>query len=173
MILYENVLNREDSLNRLKENGLVTLGGRANDFLFKDDEAEYTPWFMRLFIGASAWMSATLFIIFLFAVKVLSENSALTFGVLFLTVAVVLSRLGERRDFLNQLSIALNFSGHACVITGFIPHHLALWKILLIFIFIEFLLFLLFKDILQKFLSAFYIPFLFAFVLHYMTVIPQ
>jgi len=160
----KEIFSRRESLSILQSQGLVKLPKGIDDFFSDENREANTPWFIRLFIGASAWLSSALFLTFLFSVKAISDQGALPFGVLFLAVAVALSRHYSKNDFLSQLSLAFNFSGQGCIGIGLPYYHLAIWEYLAIFIILELVLFLFFKDAFQKFLSVVSVPFLVAFL---------
>lgn len=78
-----------------------------------------TPWFVRALIGAGAWVSAGLIILFLGLADALTHSgSLLVFGVLFYAGGVAARRL-LRGDFPVQLSLAAGLAGASMLVFGF------------------------------------------------------
>ncbi len=78
-----------------------------------------SPWYLRLFVGLSAWIAAILFVAFLFTANVLqNEESGLIWGLLVCAFAVGLHRFGPRNDFLSQFGLALSLVGQLLFLIG-------------------------------------------------------
>jgi hypothetical protein len=100
-------------LGRLGAEGLLAA---ESDSLrvFSVQPPAQSPWYVRVFAGLGAWVSALLLLAFLGAVDVLeSEAATLILGLIACGVAVALSRMRERGDFLSQLALSLSLLGQA------------------------------------------------------------
>lgn len=83
-----------------------------------------TPWYVKLLIGFSAWLSSIFMIGFLFAAEILRfrhKSNILLTGLLFVGVAVVLYRWMRDSDsvFADQLALSLSMAGRILSILGF------------------------------------------------------
>jgi len=76
------------------------------------------PWFVKLFIGISAWTAAILITATFFIVDVIDEDRALVFGLVFCILAIVLNRIGRENIFWGQLSLAMSLTGQILAIVG-------------------------------------------------------
>lgn len=78
-----------------------------------------SPWYVRFFIGISAWIAAILLIAFLVIARILtSEGGAIGIGIFFCVIAVALNFANRRNDFLGQLVLALALAGGALLVGG-------------------------------------------------------
>ena len=78
------------------------------------------PWYVKLFIGISAWIAAILITAFFFIVGFIDENQALGFGLVFCALAIGLNRLGRGNTFWVQLALAASLTGQVLAIIGLI-----------------------------------------------------
>ncbi len=76
------------------------------------------PWFVKLFIGISAWTAAILITAFLFTINLIDEDQALFWGLAFCALAIGLNRIGRGNIFWGQLSLAMNLTGQVLAIVG-------------------------------------------------------
>jgi hypothetical protein len=103
------------------------LGQLANEGLLTDaqleparaaaaNRPEATPWFVRVLVGAGAWVASLLVLVFCGMAKLLDgAASQLVLGTLFYGGAVALRRLG-RGDFAQQLSLSFGLAGAAMLV---------------------------------------------------------
>lgn len=83
------------------------------------------PWYVRLFVGLSAWIAAILLIAFLFLFDfVRMLDSALVLGPIFCALAAGLARRREERsDFLDQLALVGSLAGQGLFLAGLYVHN--------------------------------------------------
>lgn len=115
-------LSLKEVFNQLANEGLANpIEGETLSIPTETAEARGSslPWFVKLFIGISAWIAAILITIFLFTIDFIDEDSALVFGLVFCGLAIVLNRIGRGNIFWGQLSLALNLTGQVLAIIGF------------------------------------------------------
>lgn len=108
---------------------LGVLGQLANEGLLTDEQlahartesaktASATPWFVRVLVGAGAWIASLLLIVLLVLIEVLrSEVGAIVSGLFLLAAGGTLRRL-SRGDFLVQLALAFGLAGATLVVGG-------------------------------------------------------
>ncbi len=114
-----------------------------------------SPWYVRFFIGLSAWIAAILLIAFLVIARILtSEQGALFIGFFFCAIAVGINRLSPRNDFMRQLGLALSLAGQALLILGLALVVKNTIGVALMVIVLESVLLLLFRDRVHRFLST-------------------
>jgi hypothetical protein len=98
-------------LERLGAEGLLPTQP-ASLRVFSVQPPAQSPWYVRMFAGLGAWVSALLLLAFLGAIDVLqSEAATLILGLIACGVAVAFSRMRERGDFLSQLALSLSLLG--------------------------------------------------------------
>jgi hypothetical protein len=119
-----------------------------------------SPWYVRLFVGISAWIAAILLIVFLFLTNIISpEDGGVVFGLVFCAIAVGLNRLGPRNDFLAQLGLALSLTGQILFMIGlFDLSDYELVPTALGLMFLEIILLWLYHDRLHRVISTLAIP---------------
>lgn len=114
-------LTLRDTLNQLATEGYTLSDDYEKivaDLKFEKEESG-SPWYVRIFVGLSAWIAAILFITFLFFADILQdEESGFIFGLIFGAIAVGLNRLGPRNNFLGQLGLALSMAGQILFLIG-------------------------------------------------------
>lgn len=114
-------LTLRDTLTQLTSEGFALPDDYENVItgLKLEKKESSLPWYLRLFVGASAWVTAILFSAFLFTTNIIqNEESGFVWGLLFCAVAVGLHRLGPRNDFLSQFCLALSMTGQILVLIG-------------------------------------------------------
>jgi hypothetical protein len=84
--------------------------------LDKSKQISNNPMYIRILLGIGAWF-ATVFVLLAFGISGLFDDSTATIvcGILFLTAAIIIARI-NKNTFLNQLSLALAFSGNALIL---------------------------------------------------------
>jgi len=94
-------------LSRLVEQGVLSDARRLElQQLPPVDEPEHTPWFVRLLVGAGAWVAALLFVVFLFLSGLVeSGGSAMAVGLVVVVGATIL-RKASTHDFATNLALA-------------------------------------------------------------------
>jgi hypothetical protein len=114
-----------------------------------------SPWYVRLFVGISAWLSTILFIAFLFIANITQiVDGGLFWGLAFCAIAVGLNRLGPRSDFLGQLGLALSLVGQILFVTGFTSRLEEIALIALFLIILETALIWMYHDGIHRFVST-------------------
>jgi hypothetical protein len=78
-----------------------------------------TPWFVRVLIGAGAWVAASLLVLFLALAKVFDSTAALVIIGAGLYACGVGLRRSTNGDFAVQLSLAAGLGGAAMLVAGF------------------------------------------------------
>ena len=164
MIFGGNILSRKETLLKIQEIGLLNSHESADNILIKQNQKNESPWFIRVFIGISAWLSTGLSLIFLFSVKAISGNGSLLLGILFLVFSILLTVYNKKNDFLEQLSLVFNFCGQIFIAIGLHSFHFKYLDTLSTFVFLEIVLFILLQDEFQKILSASSVPILLAII---------
>jgi uncharacterized membrane protein len=87
--------------------------------LTKSTEESPTPWFISALIGISAWLSIIPFIVFLYAIDMINTGeSAIVVGFILIIGTVVLHYFKGEILFIEQLALALNFTGQVLFIIG-------------------------------------------------------
>ena len=117
-----------------------------------------SPWYVRFFVGLSAWIATIFFIAFLFASNILqAEEGGIIFGLVFCSIAIGLNRLAPRDDFLEQLGLVLSMAGQLLFLIGLLTHYktppTALGMIVL-----EIVLLWAYQDRLHRIISTLIIP---------------
>jgi hypothetical protein len=87
--------------------------------LSREPKGSALPWYVKLFVGISAWIAAILITAFLFIIRIITEDQALFFGLVFCGLAIVLNWINRTNIFLGQLSLALSLTGQVLAIIGF------------------------------------------------------
>lgn len=126
----------------------IVLGLKA-----KKDKPD-SPWYVRLFVGFSAWIAAVLLVAFLFMTHILyADVGDLFWGLMFCAIAVALNRMGPKNDFLGQLALALSLAGQVMFVVGlaFRLEEIALVALLLIIL--EIVLIWAYHDRFRRFVS--------------------
>lgn len=107
--------------------GLITSSQmkRIDAQLEKSAGESKDPLYIRILTGVGAWVAALFLILFL-AISHLfrGDTSGTIFGILFLASGIVISR-ASKTTFLNQLSLALVFSGNILFLMGTGAHELS------------------------------------------------
>ena len=114
-------LTLQDTLERLNDEGYPLPDDYENTTLelVSEEERSDSPWYVRFFIGLSAWIAAILFIAFLFMANILQdEEIGFIAGLVFCVIAVGINRLGPQNPFLGQLGLALSLAGQILVLIG-------------------------------------------------------
>jgi len=100
--------------------GLITPSQmkRIESRLEKPAEESKDPLYIRILVGVGAWVASLFLILFLQISHLLrSDMSGIIFGVLFLGSGIAIFR-ASKATFLNQLSLALVFSGNILFLMG-------------------------------------------------------
>lgn len=87
--------------------------------LSHESKGSTLPWYVKLFVGISAWIAAILITAFLFIIRIITEDQALFFGLVFCGLAIALNWINRTNVFLGQLSLALSLTGQVLAIIGF------------------------------------------------------
>lgn len=83
-----------------------------------EGERDAAPWFVRVLIGIGAWIAAAFLVLFLFALDLISEDSAAVgTGAVLLALSFWMRR-SSRSDFLHQLALALWLVGQLLTLFG-------------------------------------------------------
>ncbi len=129
---------------------------RAETFANLNDMTEPDmPWYVRLFIGLSAWIAAALLIVFLGLAMVLeSSTGSLISGLVFGTLALGLRRSLPHSIFVSQGALALSLAGQVLVTTGLAMEFEAVIPTALCLIVLELILIPLYPDALHRFFST-------------------
>jgi uncharacterized membrane protein len=77
------------------------------------------PWFVKIFVGISAWIAAILITAFLFLIGLIDIQQSLLLGIVFCGIAIAISRLPKTNTFFEQLALALSLTGQVLAIVGF------------------------------------------------------
>lgn len=131
---HKNFPNMKELMETLLTQGQITPGQmkRIASRLEKPAEESKDPLYIRILSGVGAWVAAWFLIMFLGVSQLLeSDASGIVFGVLFLAGGIIISRT-RKTTFLNQLSLALVFSGNILFLWGSVkvfqvlrPHELS------------------------------------------------
>jgi uncharacterized membrane protein len=123
--------------------------------VLEEKEDTSSPWYVRFFIGLSAWIAALLLVLFLSLADILTnEAGALFVGLIFIAIAVVLNRAGPRNDFSNQLGLALSLAGQVLVIMALFYYFEDTFLLPLLILILESILIFAYEDQLHRFLST-------------------
>ena len=98
--------------NELTENNFVTGDVPAYENI-------ESPWYVRLLIGFSGWISALFMLAFIgtaFEFVINNKSAALTVGSIMIIAAYKLLTTKSDSDFLSQFALAVSFSGQALLI---------------------------------------------------------
>jgi uncharacterized membrane protein len=128
--------------------------------LTPDSKNPGSPWFVRLFIGMSAWIASLILIAFLGMANIIREpGQALFLGLILCAFTVALNRFGPRNDFLGQFALAFSLTGQALFaygVSALFPynqdHHFT--QTILLVILLECVLIWLYRDPVQRFIST-------------------
>lgn len=112
------------------------------------------PWFVKLFIGISAWIAAILITAFFFIINIIDEDKALGFGLAFCVLAIVLNRIGRGNIFWGQLSLAMSLTGQVLTIIGFAEINDDLLPMTIFVAILEAFLIWLHRDVVLRFIST-------------------
>ena len=81
-----------------------------------------TPWYVRLFVGLSAWLAALFLVGFLLASRILPTYGSrlvwLLWGLALCAAAVGLNRLITRNTFTSQIGLAFSLAGQVVFVIG-------------------------------------------------------
>ncbi len=114
-----------------------------------------SPWYVRLFVGVSAWIAALFFIGFLFSAEILQEaDIGVIVGLVMCGIAIGLNRFAPRNDFFSQLGLALSLAGQLLFIIGLFDLVNEIVLLALPLIILEIGLIWLYKDRLHRFIST-------------------
>jgi hypothetical protein len=114
-----------------------------------------SPWYVRLFVGVSAWLAAIFLLGFLFMASILqSGEGTIVVGLVFCAVAVGINRAIPRNDFLGQLALALSLAGQVLLIVGLGELGKSPTEIALTLIILEGALIWLYQDRVHRFIST-------------------
>jgi len=114
-----------------------------------------TPWYIRAFLGVSAWIAASLLLLFLFGMDLISsETSAIILGLILVGSAIGLRRLRVDNTFVGQLALALSLTGQVLFIGGIGTLLESVTATALAVVVLESLLIALYPDQFQRFLST-------------------
>ena len=119
--LMNKQLTLQDALEQLNDEGYPLSDDHESTILdlVSEDERSESQWYVRFFIGLSAWIAAILFIAFLFIADILQdEEIGFIVGLVFCAIAVGINRLGPRNPFLGQLGLALSLAGQILFLIG-------------------------------------------------------
>jgi len=113
-----------------------------------------SPWYVRLMIAFSAWITMILIIAFLILAGIVrSSEAALVIGLITLPIAVGIHRNPDANEFKSQISLALSLTGQGLVWFGLLqPTNITISSIAAIFISAG--LIHLYADPLHRFLST-------------------
>ena len=119
------------------------------------DRGVDSPWYVRFFMGLSAWVAAVFLLSFLSATAILfSDPGSMVIGLVFCAGAVGLNRLAPRNDFLIQLALALSLAGQALFTFGAAEWWEAVVPVAMALIALEALLLWIYEDRLHRFISS-------------------
>jgi hypothetical protein len=107
-------------LEHLQVNGLITEGGvkRITERLERPITESKDPLYIRILSGIGAWVAAIFLILFLGISHILQGGmGAIVCGILFLAGGIGIAK-ATKGTFVNQLSLALVFSGNLLVLFG-------------------------------------------------------
>lgn len=90
------------------------------DALFSAPQEKPNPWYIRMFITLSAWISAILLGSSLAFTILDSDEGVLIIGLLFIIGAIILRSNAKNSDFSKQLALALSISGQFMFIYGYV-----------------------------------------------------
>jgi uncharacterized membrane protein len=114
------------------------------------------PWYVKLFVGISAWIAAILIVAFFFIIGIIDEEVALFWGLAFCALAIGVNRLGRGVIFWGQLSLAVSLTGQILAIIGFFElfGYYELFAIVVCTTVLEVLLIWLHRDAVLRFIST-------------------
>jgi hypothetical protein len=85
------------------------------------DTTTRQPWYIRLFIGISAWIASILFMGFLVEADIIQDETGLLIsGLAFMAIAVGLNIFLPTNVFVRQFGLALSLAGQALFIYGLV-----------------------------------------------------
>jgi hypothetical protein len=115
-----------------------------------------SPWFVRLFVGLSAWIASLFMIGFMAFTGIIdSEESALVFGVIMVAAGIASNWTIERNDFTNQFNLALCLTGEILFTVGLSELlDFETWPTVLALIGLEIVIFIFFRDTFHRVLSV-------------------
>lgn len=109
-----------DVLAYLEQEGLINSESttKIQQVLASEPLTDFSPWYIRVLVGFSAWVAAILFLIFLFEIRLIdSPTKAITLGLIFIVITIYVGRCASRL-FLNSLAFALSLAGQVLLIGG-------------------------------------------------------
>jgi hypothetical protein len=113
------------------------------------------PWYVRLFIGVSAWLAAAFLIGFLFLAKILQGREEMAVvGLVFCAIAVGINRAVSGFEFSDQLALALSMAGQALCVFGLYFWIQSTIGVILVFMTLECVLIALYRERVHRFLST-------------------
>lgn len=117
---HKNPPNLKELMETLLSQGQITPGQmkRIASRLEIPTEESRDPLYIKILSGVGAWVAGLCLILFLGISHMLrSDASGFVFGILFLASGIAISR-ASKTTFLNQLSLALVFSGNILFLMG-------------------------------------------------------
>lgn len=146
-----------DVLDQLRAEGFALpdeYGNVVTEMEFETSEPA-SPWYVRLFVGLSAWIAAVFLIEFLFATELLQDDAGrILIGLVFCAIAVGLNRMAARNDFLEQLGLALSLAGQVLFVIGLHSLLDEVAPVALALIILEIVLIWAYHDRLHRFIST-------------------
>jgi len=79
---------------------------------------EPSPWYVKVLIGAGAWLATAMLLLFFFATKIVSSEQAAAGVGVFLTIGAVLLRWWVHSEFPRQMLLALSLTGQVLLVGG-------------------------------------------------------
>lgn len=144
-------------LTELVQNGLLSEENRTNALAWLDQQIRTptTPWYVKAFVGASAWLAA-FFIISFLGVAGLIDNSGATIaaGAIFGVSALALKWFSRRSIFVGQLAFAFSLAGQGLLIAGIGMRTESVGIAALATLVLEALLFAAYPDPIHRFISV-------------------
>ncbi len=114
-----------------------------------------TPWFVSALIGVGAWLSVIPFIAFLVVIKLIdSPAAAIVAGLILIIGTVFWHRFKRNGLFLNQLALALNFTGQILFIVGIAFEKNEATTVALATWFLEIVLISVYRDNILRFIAV-------------------
>jgi hypothetical protein len=110
-----------DVLESLKRSALITeaQGKAAEDFLATRQAEPAETQGVRLLTGCGAWLAAIFLLVFLGIAGLFIPKTALFFGCLLITIAVLVRRMNGTL-FISQFCLAVSLAGHLAFFSGIV-----------------------------------------------------
>ena len=113
-----------------------------------------SPWYVRLMIAFSAWITMILMIAFLILAQIVTSSAtALVFGIIILPIAVTIHKKEDSNEFMTQMSLVLSMTGQGLIWFGMLES-VGTGASSIVIILISVGLIYLYKDPLHRFLST-------------------